>query len=325
MSEDTYDFEKIEDKRNFADHLNVQVPFEQPFFEEDERLLTSYTDKTTETNQPDALVTNLVSEIPKGIIRVENSYFHYFSDFIGPIYVFLKNCVENNIPEVEIIGVELEPELTVVKNFSPFLEHCLQHFSDQIIVTYKQISENSKLSDFDKGFIKINKSRVLDQQDIAKSINFLYEKSKSFSGIDDSVVPNKKVFISRRDDSIADHEPTRHLYEQDVEEFFESIGFEIISGENFESLSSQMSYFNDVSVFAGFSGSGLTSLMFMQPEQTAIEIVCPLRFSDDPRYEIHNFYKTISMLKKHKYVAVSNINNSKEELLKQLEAVTKML
>jgi capsular polysaccharide biosynthesis protein len=90
----------------------------------------------------------------------------------------------------------------------------------------------------------------------------------------------------------------------------------------FESLKDEIAYFHDVSVFAGFTGSGLTNSMFMNPGQTVIEIVCPIKFSDDPSYEIHNFYKTISMLKKHKYVAISNINNSKENLLNDLEKIS---
>jgi hypothetical protein len=319
MSEDTYDLSNIADKQNFSVLLDSEIEFLEPFFEVEEKLLTSYLDETTETNPSEELVTSLISETPKGIIRVEDSYFHYFSDFIGPIYVFLENCIKNNIEDVEIIGVVVEPELQVVKNFYPFLEHCLQHFSDRINVTYTGINENLKLSDFDKGFIRINNFRKIDQQDIGISANFLYEKSKTFSEFSDITVPDRKVFISRRNDAIGDRVEARSLYEEDVENFFVLAGFEVISGESFETIKDQMAYFHDVRVFAGYTGAGLTSSMFMQPGQTIVEIVCPIRFSDNPRYEIHNFYKTISMLKKHRYVAVSNINNSKEDLLKDLE------
>jgi hypothetical protein len=325
MSEDTYDLADIADKRNFADHLQVESPFEEPFFEENEKLLTVYMEHITQTDQPEELVTDLTSENPKGIIVVPDSYFHYFSDYIGPIYVFLNNCIKNNINKVEVIGVILEPDQQIVKNFNLFLQHCLQSFSNRIEVIYKETNENSKLSDFDKGFLKVNKSRIIDQQDIGISMEFLYEMAKTFSDYTETSVPDKKVFVSRRLDTVADNSENRNLYEQECEEFFASIGFEVISAESFESLRDQINYFNNVSVFASFSGSGLTSAMFMKPEQTVIEIVCPIKFSSSPQYEIHNFYKTISMLKKHTYVGVSNINNTKESLLGQLDNIAKML
>jgi len=325
MTDENYDLSEIEDTKNFSVPLGEEKDFLPPFFEEDEKLITSYLEPTNETDPLEELVTNLVSEIPKGILRVEDSYFHYFSDFIGPIYVFLENCIKNNIKKVEVIGVVFEPEQVVVKNFYPFLDYCLKSFADRIDVTYREISENTKLSDFDKGFIKINNSRRIDQQDIGISINFLYEKAKEFSETPDDVVPSRKVFIARRADLLKDSVDTRHRYEEDCQDFFKSIGFEVISGESFDTLKDQIAYFNDVKVFAGFTGAGLTSSMFMQPKQTVIEVVCPIVFGATPKYEIHNFYKTISMLKKHTYVSVSNINNTKEDLLGQLDNIAKML
>lgn len=326
MSEEEYNVADILDKKDFAVYLNEEVVIEDSFFKTETMMITSYLEPDMDNwNAPEETVRDLVSEIPKGIIHVPDSYFHYFSDFVGPITAFLEECIKFGIPKVEVISVVLEPDQPVVKNFSPFLEHCLSKFSDKIEVIYTPIVENGRLSDIQKPFIRINNFRVIDQRDIGISIDFLYDSAKTFAEHSDTVIPSRKVFIARRNDLVKDSTGNRHLYEEDVESLLAAEGFEVISGEMFESLKDQMKYFEDVSVFAGFSGSGLTSSMFMKPCQTVIEIVCPLKFDNSKMYELHNFYKTISMLKWHSYIAVSNVNNNKQNLLNQLKNVIKTL
>jgi hypothetical protein len=326
MSEETYDPADILDKKDFSVHLQQESNFEEPFFTEEATIITSHLDKDIdELFLKEESTRDLVNENFKGIMHVPDSYFHYFSDYVGPVMVFLQECIDRNIEKVEIISVILEPKQDVVENFNVFLEHCFSKFANRIEIINTTISENQRLSDFDKAYIKINKFRVIDQRDIGISIEGLYENAKSFSDYSEESIPSKKVFISRRNDLIADLAINRILYEEEVESLFRSIGFEVISAESFETLKEQIKYFDDVSVFAGYTGAGMTSSMFMKPGQTIIEIVCPLVFQHGTEYEIHNFYKTISMLKKHTYVAVPNINNSKEDLLLQLQAVANML
>ena len=69
--------------------------------------------------------------------------------------------------------------------------------------------------------------------------------------------------------------------------------------------------------------------MFMKPGQTLIEIVCPIKFGTcghdgGDEWEIHNFYKTFSVLKNHTYIAVPNVDRSKESFLRDLEKVSRM-
>jgi capsular polysaccharide biosynthesis protein len=193
-------------------------------------------------------------------------------------------------------------------------------FSDRIEIVYTQIKETTE-----KKFFEINNSRIINQQDIGISIDFIYNAAMKFSNSLTNKAPGKKVFISRKNDSFKDNSENRNINQDEVELFFKSADFEIVNGEAFNSLQEQIDFFSKVSVFAGFTGSGMTSSMFMQPNQTIIEIVCPLMFENRNKYEIHNFYKTISMLKKHKYLAISNINNDKEDVLKQLGDIAKML
>lgn len=323
MSEEDYSLDEIADKQNFSTYINVDPPFVEPYFTEDPSLLNVWFYSDIEDSPPEGSITDMVSDTPKGVIHVPDSYFHYFPDFIGPIYAFLENCIKNNIEEVEIIGLILEPRQNVVENFDPFLDHCLNKFSGRIKVKYTPLNQNSQLSTFDHAYIRINKFRIIDQQDIGASLEFIYESTKTFAKHSDSTVPSKKVFISRKNDLVKDGAPTRHMHQDEVEDFLSSIGFEVINGEMFDTLEEQMKYFEDVSVFAGFTGAGLTSSIFMKPGQKVVEIVCPLIFVSGGQYEIHNFYKTISLLKKHSYIGLSNINNNKEDLLRQLKNIAK--
>jgi hypothetical protein len=192
------------------------------------------------------------------------------------------------------------------------------------------INQANKANNLFETYIRVNNSTVIDQHDIGISLDFIYESAKGFAGLSEDSVPNKKVFLSRKKDVHKDSTDTRHTYEEDAEKFFESIGFEVVNGESFGSLKKQIEFFDQVSVFAGYAGSGLTSSMFMKPGQTLIEIVCPIKFGvcgndGGDEWEIHNFYKTFSVLKNHTYIAIPNVDRSKESFLRDLKKVSKML
>lgn len=329
MTSNQYDFFHIHDKKDFAVHLNERVLFSKQNFNKEVTLMDSYFSKTLNTNVPESAVTEIINENFKGLIQIPNSYFHYFPDFIGSIFVFLENCIKSDIEKVELVLVELEEKQEVVKNFKVFLDHCLDQFRDKIDISYTIINLSQKGESLLETYIRTNNSTTIEQQDLGISLDFIYDSAKSFANLSEKDLPNKKVFLSRKKDVHKDTADNRHIYEEDAEKFFESIGFEIVNGESFGSLKEQISFFDQVSVFAGYTGSGLTSSMFMKPGQTLIEVVCPIKFGtcqhdNGDEWEIHNFYKTFSILKNHTYVAVPNVDRSKESFLRELEKVSKM-
>jgi len=318
MTSNKYDFYHIHDKSGFAVHINEKVLFSEQNFNK---------------NVPDVVDENAVVEIIndnfKGLIQIPDSYFHYFPDFIGPIFVFLENCIKSNIKKVELVLLELEAKQPIVKEFESFLNYCLDTFRDKIEISYVAINQANKANNLFETYIRVNNSTVINQYDIGISLDFIYESAKGFANLSEDSVPNKKVFLSRKNDVHKDKSPNRHIYEDYAEEFFRSIGFEIVNGESFGSLKKQIEFFDQVSVFAGYTGSGLTSSVFMKPGQTLIEVVCPIKFGtcgqdSGDEWEIHNFYKTFSILKNHTYVAIANIDRSKESFLRDLEKVSKM-
>jgi hypothetical protein len=325
-----YDFYHIHDKSGFAVHINEKVLFSERNFNKDLTLMTSYFNK----HVPDVIDENAVVEIIndnfKGLIQVPDSYFHYFPDFIGPVFVFLENCIKSNIKKVELVLVEIEEKQPIVKEFESFLNYCLDTFRDRIEISYVTINQANKGKNPSETYIRVNNSTVIDQYDIGISLDFIYESAKGFANLSEDSIPNKRVFLSRKNDVHKDKAANRHIYEDDAEEFFRSIGFEIVNGEAFGSLKKQIEFFDQVSVFAGYTGSGLTSSVFMKPGQTLIEVVCPIKFGTcgqdgGDEWEIHNFYKTFSILKNHTYVAIANVDRSKESFLRDLQKVSKML
>jgi hypothetical protein len=324
-----YDFYHIHDKIGFAVHINEKVLFSKQNFNEEVTLMDSYFNK----NVPDVINENFISEVIndnfKGLIQIPDSYFHYFPDFIGPIFVFLESCVKSNIKKVELVLLEIEEKQPIVKEFDSFLNYCLDTFRDRIEISYVVINQANKTKNQSETYIRVNNSTIIDQYNIGISLDFIYEMAKGFANLSENSASNKKIFLSRKNDVNKDNAANRHIYEDDAEEFFRSIGFEVVNGESFGSLKKQIEFFDQVSVFAGYTGSGLTSSIFMKPGQTLIEIVCPIKFGKcgndgGDEWEIHNFYKTFSVLKNHTYIAVPNVDRSKESFLRDLEKISKM-
>jgi hypothetical protein len=330
MTSSKHEFYHVKDKKDFAVHLNEKVLFSEHNFNKEVTLINSYFNKEV----PDVVNENAIVEIInrnfKGIIQIPNSYFHYFPDFIGPVFVFLENCIKHKIKKVQLVLVELEEKQETVREFQSFFEHCIGQFKDRIDISYITVNQDNKVETLLESYLRVNNSTIIEQQDIGISLDFIYNSAKSFAGLSDNTVPNKKVFLSRRKDYYKDKTDSRHTHEEDAEKFFESIGFEVVNGESFGSLKEQIAFFDKVSVFAGYSGSGLTSSIFMKPGQTLLEVVCPIKFGNcgydgGDEWEIHNFYKTFSVLKNHIYIAVPNVDRSKEAFLRDLEKVSKML
>jgi hypothetical protein len=324
-----YDFFHIHDKAGFAVHINEKILFSKDYFNKEVTLMDSYFDTKVPDIVDEKAVAEVINDNLKGLIQIPNSYFHYFPDFIGTIFVFLENCIKSDIKKVELVLVELEEKQETVKEFESFLNYCLDTFKDKIEVSYVKVNQANKAENLFDTYLRVNNSIVIGQQDIGISLDFIYESAKGFANISDNSVPNKKVFLSRKNDVHKDNVDTRHIYEEDAEKFFESIGFEVVNGESFGSLKKQIAFFDQVSVFAGYAGSGLTSSIFMKPGQTLIEVVCPIKFGTcghdgGDEWEIHNFYKTFSILKNHTYIAVPNVDRSKESFLRDLEKVSRM-
>ena len=327
----TYDIKKIRDKHNFAVHLTTKTNSEDAIpqginFTKELVILDQHLGQFPEPSQ-DVLknstnaenTISFISKNLKGVVYIPDNYFHYFSDFLGLVIIFLEKCNKESVKKIELIFCTSH-KLQITKDFFPFLEYCIEKFRKNVSVEYT-------VADFTEyKYIKIDNFVKIPQADIGESIEDIYQAAVEFAECSTTRKPRRKVFLSRKQDKLKDNRASRSINQDEAEAFFKSLGFQIVYGEMFKSLKDQISYFNGVSVLAGFTGSGLTSSMFMQNGQTVIEVVCPIKFTQyENVYELHNFYKTISMLKNHKLLNVANINKSSEELIKDLTQISKIL
>ncbi len=154
----------------------------------------------------------------------------------------------------------------------------------------------------------------------------LYEHFKDYV-VDKDVVPHKKVFLSRgkfdedpyahyKDSHGVEHKVFRKRIddEAELEKFFADKGFEIVYPEDFEDYEEQINFFYSVKTVASLTSSGLSSAALMQPGGNLVEVITPLvaaPTSDDGTVgllnrELHNYYKTIALLKSHLYIGLPN-------------------
>jgi capsular polysaccharide biosynthesis protein len=116
--------------------------------------------------------------------------------------------------------------------------------------------------------------------------------------------------------------------EEVLEQYFESLGYEIVCPDDFNSFQEQLNYMYSVKKLVSVSGSGLTNSLFMQPSQTVVELVTPLCIpldDEDNPYksilieDLHHFYSTMAFKKHHKYVALNNQEKSASSIINQIE------
>jgi phosphoribosylaminoimidazole (AIR) synthetase len=118
--------------------------------------------------------------------------------------------------------------------------------------------------------------------------------------------------------------------EKRLEDYFLSLGFEIVYPDEFKSFEEQMNFFYSAKTVASLTGSGLTNACFMQPGSTVIEICTPLisftqigngvtDHGSVGQEEIHHFYNVISTMMDHNYIAIQNMSRSSEHVIQKIE------
>jgi hypothetical protein len=129
-----------------------------------------------------------------------------------------------------------------------------------------------------------------------------------------NVKPYRKVYLSRGKAAL---NLNRYLNEDKLEEYFKSIGFEVVYNEDFENLEDQINFFYEIKVLAGISGTGLINSLFMQNKSTVIEISTPITFfgtgNQQIKYHLHT-YASLSLLKEHLHISIPSYNGKFEEI-----------
>jgi hypothetical protein len=165
------------------------------------------------------------------------------------------------------------------------------------------------------------------------------ELMKEHIGLKD-VKPFRKVYLSRRHLSVERGAPhvlkgggtnrfdsdIRMYNEEVLEEYFRSKGYEVISSEMyFKTFKDQIAFFHEVEVLAGVSGSGFTNLIFMQDNQTAVDITAELVFSNgelgalqviDSQHWLYNSY-----MKHHLHISIPSRRDPRR-VIEKIESIS---
>lgn len=148
------------------------------------------------------------------------------------------------------------------------------------------------------------------------------------------IEPTRKLYISRKrtrtyflwdDQELKPGSPyqnDRRIYdEEQLEDYFAALGYEILYAEQFSDVREQIELFYSAKSIISASGSGLTNSIFMQPGSNVLEITTPIGaiFPDgfhysitdavkaspaDWLFEYHHIYKEISNALGHNYMSI---------------------
>lgn len=140
---------------------------------------------------------------------------------------------------------------------------------------------------------------------------------------------DKKIYLSRgkvspvMEDELDESKRYRIVNEKRLEDFLQTLGFEIVYPEDFKSFEDQIRFMNLVRVMASGTSSGLNNLLFMENGQNVIEFATPLNMGD--HYEIHDHYGYLATFKGHVSVRIPILNTDAEDIIKRIKSDKRLL
>lgn len=194
---------------------------------------------------------NFVNDDKKALLLIDGSIFHF---------------LENTLPTIFFL-YELD-------NSTTFIISC-DNKNNFIINSLKQV------------FLKYKINHIFLSSEFLLAINNFYEDpylmhsqktvdviNKYFLNNEKNNKPFKKVYLSRK---LSIQENIYRVQDEELlEQYFQSKGFEIIYNENFNSIQDQINFYKNVAVLVSPTGTGQTSMLYMQPNQVVIEIITPI-------------------------------------------------
>jgi capsular polysaccharide biosynthesis protein len=147
-----------------------------------------------------------------------------------------------------------------------------------------------------------------------------------------SIATGRKLYISRERDV---EERSPYLIEGDassgyednsirlygevaLERYLESRGFEIVKESALGSIEEQVRLMKSASVIVGVTGTGLTNVLFMNSENTVIELKTEILWSTGD-HDANNHYNYLSYAKGHRYISLDVSNKQGSTAISKLE------
>jgi capsular polysaccharide biosynthesis protein len=245
------------------------------------------------------------------IMESNSNYHHFLINLMMPALMVLEEVSHEGLHFV-LCNLNLR---SGEENFDNLLIELLEERG----ISYTQLN-NSEFTYLNaKNFIPINGADL--NTGVPLLYNYLLNKYNMVTE-----TPNKKIYISRKNYSSHD---IRVDNEEILENYFIEKGFQIVYPEDIPTFKEQFELFNSCSTLAALSGSGLTSLIFLQENQKVVEILTEVMvgftMSDHETkniiYGIHDHYREMALLKNHTYLVVLNSEKQAELVKAKLDNI----
>lgn len=274
---------------------------------------------------------DLISDQPKVFIQMTRSLYHLYHD-----------CFSELLVQYELTpNAKFIIDITEFKNMESLPEYIkmIFKFLNKNNIDYRPIDLSSN------NIININNLYLRNPEVDSFAINHgssrLYKFAQDYI-IDKDIKATRKVYLSRKNCKNRDlsffikgrlpyENDDRIDDEQKAEEYFSSLGFEIIVPEDFETFEEQINFFYSVKTLVSATSSGFINACFMRPGSTMVEITTPLISFDKigngvtdrgskGQEELHHFYHAISVTKRHKYFSIPNTSRKIEDIINVIES-----
>ena len=273
---------------------------------------------------------DLISDQPKVFIPLTASLYHLYHDHFAELLTQYELT-----PDAKFII-----DITNIKHLDPLPEHIKMVFKflNNNKIDYRPIDLNSN------NIMNINNLYYYDLNSESFSLNHPSQRLHSFAQeyiIDKEIEPTRKVYLSRKNFKGRDlslftkgrlpyNNDNRIDDENAIEEYFSSLGFEIIIPEDFKTFEEQMQFFYNTKTLVSLTSSGLVNACFMRPGSTMVEISTPLISFDRigngvtdqgsrGQEEIHHFYHEISISMGHNYISIPNMSRNSKSLIDAID------
>lgn len=300
-----------------TNYVTVEAPTHSILeFESEEGILSRAADLNRAYKLMDDV--DLVSDTYKTLfVFKDNQIYHFFVDFVVPLYEILNSKPENHEFIIWTCGSSNE---TTYNKFLDFLILLLQTYNANYRVLEFPIDARIYRT------YKINNYRQLrtheqTTEDTSYTLKDLNDMSNSIRSVYGTAEPStgKHVYVSRSSSSAnythngKKYEAPRRVsvaIESAIEEFLASNGFVVVNPEiAFSSIEEQINFMSDASILVAPSGSGLTNLLFMKDGGLVVELATEIEkpsMDDSAPFNSDkvSWYSSLSYAKHHSYLAI---------------------
>ena len=267
-------------------------------------------------NTADKKVLEFIDKKEYVYIVLENAIFHFFCDSLSAIlYHYRYNKEAKFILNTAIIKGD---------QYAVQLMELLERFLNYLKIDYCLVDTNDSCLILKNVYFYFGLPPMqITLLDLTKTLRNIYE-------IDSFVVPNKKIYISRKyvdtnENTNKNFENNLKMYDNKYSQFVTDIRLE--NAEKFENFLIDNSFYitmfesltweqrfnllNETKLISGVTGAGLLGQLFMQEGQTVVEYKTMLRgWPNFGNSHLHQQYDDMAYAKKHLYVSIYNDRNA---------------